>query len=318
MSDSTNRVPDDQHSFDPIYSRNIQRVFRARFKVNEPGYISHITQRAAGKEPLFLDERDYLTMLGLLKESAERFELCYYALCLMPNHVHLLLKPQERNLAEAMRSVFSRYATRFNRRYERRGHLFGGPYRQSVCLDNTYLLTASVYIHLNPMRAGLVEDASSYRWSSARLYCRDNPEDSFVDPRKVLQLVHDDESTARKQYRQILKRSQGEEPDNALEQEGAIESFCLRLAEIFPRLFGRLDKRREKERDHSSLLELTELERKLQDVASTRARSEENKQAKKYIAEQLLARGFKKTEIASKMGISRKAVYNILDPDFTG
>jgi putative transposase len=317
MPDRTSHIPDEQHDFDPIYARNIQRVFRARFKVNVPGYISHITQRAAGKEPLFLEDSDYLTMLGLLKESAERFNLCYYALCLMPNHVHMLLEPQERNLAEAMRSVFSRYAAKFNRKYERRGHLFGGPYRQSVCLDSTYLLTASVYIHLNPVRAGLVDDVNSYRWSSASLYCRDKPEDSFIDSSQVLQLVHDDESTARKQYRQILKRAQGEEPDNALEQEGAIEGFCLRLAEIFPRVFGKLGRKEEGEQNSSSLLELTELERRLQEVASTRARSEESKQAKKYIAEQLLARGFKKTEIASKMGVSRKAVYNILSSNFT-
>ena len=137
---------------DVIAQCGVQRVFRARYKVDEPGFVSHITQRAAGGEPLFVEENDYLTMLGLLKESSQKFQICYYALCLMPNHIHILLDPQERNLAEAMQSIFSRYAARFNRKYERRGHLFGGPYRQSICLDNTYLLTASVYIHLNPVK----------------------------------------------------------------------------------------------------------------------------------------------------------------------
>ena len=317
MPNQSSWITEDQHGFDPIYTRNVQRVFRARHKVDEPGLISHITQRAAGREPLFLEDGDYLTMLALLKESAEKFNLCYYALCLMPNHVHILLKPKERNLAEAMRWVFSGYAAKFNRRYERRGHLFGGPYRQSVCLDNTYLLTASVYIHLNPVRAGLVDDVNSYRWSSASLYCRNRPEDSFIDPGLVLRLVRDDESSARKEYRQLLQRAQGEELNNALEQEGAIESFCLRLTEIFPRLFSKLSQKSGGDQEHSSLLELTELERRLQEVFSTRARNEESKQAKKYIAEQLLARGFKKTEIADKMGISRKAVYNILNSNFS-
>ena len=90
----------------------------------------------------------------------------------------------------------------------------------------------------------------------------------------------------------------------------------LALAKIFPRLFGKLDRKAEEEQEHPSLLELTELERRLEEVASTRARSEESKEAKKYIAEQLLARGYKKTEIASRMGISRKAVYNILNANF--
>ncbi len=292
-----------------------QRVFRARYKIEEPGFISHITQRAAGKEPLFVVDSDYLTMLGLLKESAEKFDLRYYSLCLMPNHIHLLLEPTRKNLAEAMRSIFSRYAAKFNLMYERRGHLFGGPYRQSICLDDTYLLTASIYIHLNPVRAGLTDNANAYKWSSSSLYCRDKPMESFIDPKPVLNLIHDEEHIARRQYREILHKAHGTEPDNALEQEGAIEKFCIRLAEIFPGLFGRLvsKKTRNVKEDSPAMLELTRLEHELQQVDFSRTRSMESKRAKKYIVEQLLARGFKKTDIARRLGISRTSVYNILN-----
>ncbi len=69
---------------------------------------------------------------------------------------HLLLSPEEDNLYDAMRDLFSRYAMKFNRKYERKGHLFGGPYRQAVCLDDSYLLAASVYIHPNPVKATIV------------------------------------------------------------------------------------------------------------------------------------------------------------------
>ena len=132
--------------------------------------VSHITQRAAGKEPLFLENWDYLFMLGLLKEIANNYALRIYAFCLMQNHIHLLLSPEEENLYDAMRDLFSRYAMKFNRKYERKGHLFAGPYRQAVCLDESYLLAASLYIHLNPVRAGVVLEPQSYRWSSCRLY----------------------------------------------------------------------------------------------------------------------------------------------------
>ena len=291
-----------------------QRLFRARYKLNTPGIVSHITQRAAGKEPLFLDKNDYLIMLGLLKESTEKYNLQYYALCLMPNHIHILIEPGEKNLSESMRSIFSRYAAKFNRRYERRGHLFGGPYRQSVCLDNTYLLTASVYIHLNPVRAGLVEDATQYRWSSSTLYCQDNHRESFVNPSPILELVDEDGHKARREYRQILDKAIGAEPNNALEQEGAVEKFCIRLSEIFPSLFKRLGKKEKNEQAESPcLLEVTELEERLKQLGQARARSEESKRVKKYIVEQLLARGFKKTEIAQRLGISRMAVHNILN-----
>ena len=74
----------------------------------------------------------------------------------MPNHVHFLLRQNEANLHEAMRDLFSRYARRHNKKYERKGHLFGGRYRQAVCLDESYFLAVSLYIHLNPVRAGLV------------------------------------------------------------------------------------------------------------------------------------------------------------------
>jgi putative transposase len=290
-----------------------QRLFRARYKLRMPGLISHITQRAAGKEHLFIQDDNYLFMLGLLKESTEKFNLSYYALCLMPNHVHLLVKPREKNLPDAMRSIFSRYAASFNRRFERRGHLFGGPYRQSVCLDDTYLLTASVYIHLNPVRAGICEDAGDYRWSSSSLYCRNNTVDSFVDPGPVLGLVNQDQAKARARYKQILSKAHGVEPENALENQGAIEKFCIRLAEIFPALFKRLGgKSVEKESVRPSLLELTELERRLNEMNGTRARTLENRKARKYIVEQLLARGYKKTEIAEKLGISLRNVYYIL------
>ena len=292
----------------------VQRAFRARNKVNEPGYISHITQRAAGKEPLFLEDGDYLTMLSLLKESAERFSLRYYALCLMPNHIHILIEPQQRNLTKAMHFVFSSYAAQFNRRYQRKGHLFGGPYRQAICLDDTYLLSASVYIHLNPVRAELSDSADAYRWSSCALYTQGTTEDSFVEAGPVLELVDKDLSTARREYSRLLRHCSGVDQDNALEQEGAIEKFCVRLADMFPSLFGKLAGTSEQEdKIHHNLLDIVQLENMMKEFNSRSVENPQSKTAKKYVVQQLIAGGFKKTEIADKLQISRKTVYNILD-----
>lgn len=295
-----------------------QRVFRARQKVQEPGFISHITQRAAGKEPLFIEDRDYLTMLGLLKESSEKFGLNYYSFCLMPNHIHIMLEPQKKNLAQAMGSIFSRYAAKFNRKYERRGHLFGGPYRQAICLDNSYLLAASVYIHLNPVRAGLCASALDYRWTSSMLYSSKKAVDSFVDPSPVLKMVHEDYYVARVEYERLLKEGSSCEPENALEQEGVIEKFCNHLAQKFPGLFKRVNRDTPKtKKDDNPLIELTELDKIIQNFDSRPLRNPESKKAKKFVVEQLLARGFKKCEIAQRLGISRGTVYNLLSPDCT-
>ncbi|MFP4236770.1 MAG: transposase [Desulfonatronovibrio sp.] len=297
-----------------------QRVFRARQKVQEPGFISHVTQRAAGKEPLFVEDRDYLTMLALLKESSEKFDLNYYSFCLMPNHIHIMVEPQKKNLAKAMGSIFSRYAAKFNRKYERRGHLFGGPYRQAICLDNSYLLAASVYIHLNPVRAGLCTSALDYRWTSSMLYSSKKAVDSFVDPSPVLKLVHEDNYVARVEYERLIKEGSSCEPENALEQEGVIEKFCNRLAQKFPGLFKRVKSNVETTNPgdkNNPLVEITDLEQMIQDFDSRPLKSPESKKAKKFVVEQLLARGFKKSEIAERLGISRGTVYNLLTADCT-
>ena len=290
-----------------------QRVFRSRHKLEAPGFISHITQRAAGREPLFLEDNDYLYFLSLLKDVSEKFSLSCFCFCLMPNHTHLLLEPAEKNLSAAMHSIFSRYANGFNRKYQRRGHLFGGPYRQAVCLDSSYLLTASVYIHLNPVRAGLTDKATAYRWSSCRLYCRNAPI-SFVDPGPVLSLIDPQSDTARAHYAEVVDAGREHHPENALEQEGAIESFCTKLARLFPALFEKiLNKHRLQSKDKHHDMEWMELEDLLEQYQQQNTTHDPvSLKARKHLAEQLLARGFTKVEVAKHLGVSRQTVYNIL------
>ncbi|ACV67695.1 transposase [Desulfohalobium retbaense] len=298
---------------DVVAAGGNQRVFRAKYKINQPGFISHITQRAAGKEPLFLEKGDYLHFLALLKESASRFELGYYAFCLMPNHVHLLVEPHKPNLDSGMHSLFFRYATFFNRKYQRRGHLFGGRYRQALCLAPDYLLTASVYIHLNPVRAGLTKRASDYPWSSAAVYCRQAEQDSFLLPERICTLVAADPDEARQVYARLLHQGRADAPENAQEQPGVIEKFCDRLGARFPKLFGRLQSKRVLPHDTSMPLQGSpSLEQLLAQFPTGSARRPETRQAKKYVLEQLEARGFPRKEIAERLGIAPKTVYNLL------
>ena len=112
---------------DPIgalESGKVKRFFRTRQKLNAPGVISHITQRASGADRLFHEEDDFLEMLARLKRVSQTHELEFIAFVLMPNHVHLLLSQNEANLHTAMRDLFRGYSRRFNKKYERKGHLF--------------------------------------------------------------------------------------------------------------------------------------------------------------------------------------------------
>jgi len=299
---------------DLIRQGKITRHFRATRKLNIPNLVSHITQRAAGKEPLFLEDSDYLFMLGLLKEIAQDYSLSIYALCLMPNHAHILMSPREENLYDAMRDLFSRYAMRFNKKYERKGHLFGGPYRQALCFDDSYLLAASLYIHLNPVRASLAAEPLSYRWSSCRLYCEVDAPESFVDPTFILALLPEPDVEGKKRYRLLLNKGSRLETDHVLEQEGAIERFRKKLASLFPSIFRRIDKTKKVATSSGiDLLSLEELERQIEAMSTGNfSRNPETRKAKKYLIEQLIARGYKRSEIAERLGVSPKTIYNIL------
>ncbi len=296
----------------------IKRVFRARRKLNYPKLIYHITQRAAGKEPLFLEKDDYLAMLVLMKEICGSHAINMHAFCLMPNHIHFLLSLSEPNLSESMRNLFSRYAQRFNKKYERKGHLFAGPFRQSVCLDDAYVLAASLYIHLNPVKAGLASSPMRYRWSSVRLYCSESVLDSFVDPAFVLGLIGEegsnDSSAAKKRYKELLRKGAELEVGNVMEQDQAIERLTKKLHKMFGLALAHVFRNNKVPAQAGlELLPMAELEEQIERLKKTGdMRKPQSMKARRYLIEQLVARGFKREEIAEKLGVSRKTVYNIL------
>ena len=293
----------------------INRFFRATKKIRTANLISHITQRAAGREPLFIEDHDYLLMLWLLKDISEKHSLEILAFCLMPNHIHLLLRPREENLYDAMRDLFSRYALRFNKKYERKGHLFGGPYRQSICLDDAYLLAASLYIHKNPVAAGICQHPMDYRWSSVKLYCKPSPPVSFVNPEFILRLLPQAESNARNRYCTLLEKGLHIPIEQVSEQVDAVERFQHKLRELFPLIFKKLD--RQKLTTQSAGIDWLDsdgLKKEIEKFKNNKfSRSPESRKAQKYVIEQLIARGYKKYEIAKKLNVSNKTIYNLMN-----
>jgi len=299
---------------DLVNQGKIKRHFRATRKLTTPKLVSHITQRAAGKEPLFMEDGDYLFMLFLLKEIAQSYSLKIYAFCLMPNHLHILVRPMEGDLSDAMRDLFARYAMKFNKKYERKGHLFGGPYRQAVCLDDTYLLAASLYIHMNPVKADLADDPREFQWSTCRLYCDSDAPMSFVESDFVLKLLAMEERNAKRVYKDMLHRSNSLKAGNVMEQEDSIEHFRKKLASIFPDFFKMVSEKKEIARISGiEMLNWEELESQIEYSRTAGWSSKPlDQKAKKYMVEQLIARGYKRAEIAEKIGVSIKTIYNIL------
>ena len=301
-------------TIDIVDGHKVKRFFRARNKLTQGNLVSHITQRAAGKDPCFVEDDDFLCMLKFLKNSAQKHDYEIYSFCLMGNHVHLLLRPNQGNLQDVMRDLFSRYAMRFNRKYERRGHLFGGPYRQAVCLDEAYLMAASTYIHLNPVKAEIVDDPKEYRWSSVRLFVDEPEKKSFVNAGFILKMLSTDLQVARQKYRNLLEKAAKLHIDYPKAQESGVEDFRKKLIKVFPKIFGKMTTAKTVAKiDGMDILNMQALEQGINDtVTQYGKRRPGSRLAMKFLIEQLLARGFKRYEIAERLRISPKTVYNIL------
>ena len=136
-------------------------------RIDLPGHLYHVIARGIEQRDIFVDHKDYADFLTRLEEGLDRTGGKCFAFCLLPNHFHLLILRGHRPLAELMRRLMTGYAVRFNLRYKRSGHLFQNRYKAILCDRDSYFLELIAYIHLNPLRAGLVRDLSGlrkYKW----------------------------------------------------------------------------------------------------------------------------------------------------------
>ena len=294
-----------------ISEGKLKRYFRARRKLNYPGLISHITQRAAGKGLLFVEDADYLYMLKLLKEINEDCSIKFLAFCLLSNHLHLLIQQTDKNLSEAMHKLFMRYAIYFNHKYHRIGHLFGGAFRQAACFDDYYLLAASAYIHLNPVRAALVGSYNRYRWSSWRLYCKDKNPVSFVDYQFILKMLDEDISKAKKKYRDLLNQTAGCKTEDAGKDSQAIGKFSRWIHKLYPGLIK--DAVLEDDIVAAGYSSNRAIEKAMVLLKGKgRLTDPKDKKAREFAILQLKSRGFSAREIADYLGITHTTVYLVL------
>jgi putative transposase len=285
--------------YDLLENKKIKRYLTARNKIIYPDGIYHITQRAPGRELLFVEGKDYVYMLSLMKEVSKEFKWEIFSFALMPNHLHILLRISEANLSEGMKKLYERYAKYFNKKYERKGPVFVRPYRAALCLDDTYLISISIYIHLNPFKANLCKKLDGYKWSSLNLYLSDK-KDSFIDCEFILRILDaNDIEKARAVYFKLLSQAGSVDLKNIMEYPSYIEKFKDIVKKILMRLHIAV-------RSHIPEKEIERFSQKKY------IREKEEMLARKYLIEQLRARGFKVREIAEKLKIDRKTIYTAL------
>ena len=188
-----------------------------RSRIDAPGALHHIIGRGIGRRKIFLDDTDRNRFLERLGDILTETGTACYAWALIPNHFHLLLRSGGTPMPTVIQRLLSGYANSFNRRHRRHGHLFQNRYKSILCQEEPYLLELVRYIHLNPLRAGLVHD---YGELCRYPYCGQSVilgkrERGWHDAAFVLQLFHKRSVTARRLYRQYVEQGieQGRRPE---------------------------------------------------------------------------------------------------------
>ncbi len=125
-------------------------------RIEFSGAFYHIIVWGNQKQVIFLDENDRQEYLKRIEHYQQKCGFILYAFVLMSNHVHLLLETPKDQISRIMQMINFTYTQYFNRKYNKVGHLFQGRYKSHLCDKDEYLLTLMRYIHLNPVRAGIV------------------------------------------------------------------------------------------------------------------------------------------------------------------
>jgi REP element-mobilizing transposase RayT len=181
-----------------------------------PGAIYHIVTRGNNKQNIFLGKEDYWQYMNYLRRTHEKYPFKLYSYCLMSNHVHLQIATDDVEIWTIMREINWYYSRHFNLKYEKVGHLFQNRYYSEIIERESYLMEVSKYIHLNPVKAGIVDKPIMYPWSSYGVYMGVYKNS----------LIHEDDTLAYFQYnRDMYKKyveSEDSEDINYLQNESVV------------------------------------------------------------------------------------------------
>jgi len=196
-------------------------------RLDAPGTLHHVIIRGIEKRQIVDDEKDRLNFIKRLGDLAEETETPVYAWSLLTNHAHLLLRSGPSGLPKFMRRLLTGYAVTYNLRHLRHGHLFQNRYHSIVCDEDVYFRELVRYIHLNPLRAHLVETLSEldrYPWCGHSAVMGRTKRD-WQDRDYVLSWFGKREGEARRAYRKYMGEGiiQGRRPE--LVGGGVVRSY---------------------------------------------------------------------------------------------
>ena len=216
-------------------------------RITFPGAFYHITSRGNERKVVFKSKGDREKFLEYLESATQRYNALIHTYCMMDNHYHLLLETPSANLPQIMRHINGAYTTYFNIKRRRSGHLFQGRYKAILVEVDAYAKELSRYIHLNPVRAGMVDKPEAYQWSSYRYYIEKGKTPEWLHRPMVLGYFGEKESIAQKRYQCFVNALVGHEYESPLKD--VVSSTILGTADFISYIEGTFlsDKKPDKE-----------------------------------------------------------------------
>ena len=147
-------------------------------RIKSASGIYHVMLRGADRRIIFGDDEDCMTFLDILYHIRKKHKFGLYALCLMGNHVHLLIREEAEPLQIIMKRLGVTYVSYYNLKYDLLGHLFQDRFRSEPVETTTYFMDVLRYICQNPVKAGLCKSPQEYKW----LKCSGMHKDELLDP----------------------------------------------------------------------------------------------------------------------------------------
>ena len=179
-----------------------------RLAFNDACY--HITSRGNRREDIFSSDKDKIVFLEKLNETFNKYRFICYAYCLMDNHYHLFIKTPDAKISEGMHYLNTSYTNWLKAEHNIVGSILQGRYKSILVDQDNYGVALSTYIHLNPLRAGMVKDIKQYRWSSYLDYVSDRMKMvERLDAEFILSQFGENPKDARKRYRSYVKENIG-------------------------------------------------------------------------------------------------------------
>ncbi len=207
--------------------RNGGKHLPRQARLDVPGSLHHVIVRGIERRRIVDDDKDRDDFVNRLGEIASDTGTIIYAWSLLTNHAHLLLRSSEVGISRYMRRLLTGYAIRYNKRHSRHGHLFQNRYKSIICEEETYFLELVRYIHLNPLRARLVEDMvglEHYRWCGHGVILNRSKQE-WQDCDYVLTRFGKTRKSARTAYREFVCEGAGQGSRPELVGGGLIRSL---------------------------------------------------------------------------------------------